>query len=203
MTSAIAVAPIEKKKNAAPKRYTLEQYLAREERSKQKHEYYNGEIKLMAGGTSNHGVIASNVIAALKNAIKIAQKKFIVGNSDIGIYLSELEFVLYPDALVVFEKIEHKSGTNTLVVNPILIVEVASVSTRNFDRTEKFEAYKTLPSFKEYVLIEQNKPQVETRFIYNTNNWEVSVETDLTQKIKLRSLGVEIAMADVYEDIGF
>ncbi len=202
MTSATAVS-IEKKKNPELKLFTLEQYLVREERSKHKHEFYNGEIKIMPGGTTNHGVIAVNISTAIKNAIKNTKKKFIVGSSDIGIYIQELDFVLYADALVVFEKFEHKAGTKNLIVNPILIVEVASMSTRNYDRIDKFEAYKTLSSFKEYVLIEQNKPQVESRFIHNPAKWEVNIETDLSKNISLRSLGVEIALTDVYENIEF
>ncbi len=202
MTSATLASP-EKKKISEPKRFTLEQYLAREERSKHKHEFYNGEIKIMPGGTTNHGVIAINISTAIKNAIKNAKKKFVVGSSDIGIYISELDFVLYADALVVFEKVEHKVGTKNLIVNPILIVEIASASTRNYDRTDKFEAYKTLSSFKEYILVEQNKPQIESRFIHSPTKWETNIESDLTKNITLRSLGVEIALADVYEDIEF
>ncbi len=202
MTSAVAVSP-ENKKNPETKRFTLEQYLAREERSKHKHEFYNGEIKIMPGGTTNHSFISVNFTTALKNAIKNSKKKFFVGGSDIGIYIAELDFVLYADALVVFEKVQHKAGTKNLIVNPILIVEVASISTRNFDRADKFEAYKTLPSFKEYILVEQKKVQVESRFIHNPNNWETTIETDLTKNITLRSLGVEISLADVYEDIEF
>lgn len=202
MTSATLTSP-EKKKISEPKRFTLEQYLAREERSKHKHEFYNGEIKLMAGGTSNHSFISVNFTTALKIAIKNSKKKFFVGGSDIGIYLPTLDFVFYADALVVFEKVEHKEGTKNLIINPILIVEIASVSTRNYDRTDKFEAYKTLTSFKEYILVEQNKLQIESRFIHSPTNWETNIETDLTKNITLRSLGVEISVGDIYEDIEF
>ncbi len=202
MTSAIASLP-EKKKVSEPKRYTLEEYLAREEKSKHKHEYYNGEIKLMAGGTSSHSEITINTGFAIKNAIKNANKKFRVFDSNLGIYISEIDAVFYADVLVVFEKLEYKFGSKSLLTNPILIVEVASKGTRNFDRDEKFEAYKTLASFKEYVLIEQNKPQVESRLIVSNNRWETEIVNDLNKTIALRSLGIEIALEDIYENIEF
>ena len=202
MTTAVALLP-EKRKMLEPKRYTLEEYLAREEKSKYKHEYCNGEIKRMAGGTSNHSEISINIGFAIKNAIKNAKKNLRVFDSNLGIYISEMDAVFYADILVVFEKLEYKFGSKSLLINPILIVEVASKSTRNFDREEKFEAYKTLPSFKEYILIEQTKPQIESRLITDSNRWETEIVNDLSKTITLRSLGIEILLSDIYENIEF
>ncbi len=201
MTTAIATLP--EKKVYSPKRYTLEEYLAREEKSKHKHEYYNGEIKLMAGGTSNHSLIGINTGFAIKAALKKVEKKFYVHGSDMAIYLPQFDFASYADALVVFEKLEFWENNKRLLINPLLIVEVASSSTRSYDRTKKFDEYRTLPSFKEYILIEQNKPQVESRLIINNNRWETEIETDMTKNIALRSLGIEISLEDIYENIEF
>ncbi len=202
MTSAIAVQP-EIISTKTPKRYTLEEYLVREARSRHKHEFYNGEIKIMPGGTDKHSLIGMNTGYAIKTELKKKQNKFLVYNSEMGIYLPELDFVLYADVLAVYEKPEFWQGNRHLLLNPILIVEVASKSTRKFDRVEKFEAYQTIPSLKEYILIEQNKPQVESRLIHTETHYDVKIESDINKTIALRSLGVDISLADIYENIEF
>lgn len=84
-----------------------------------------------------------------------------------------------------------------------MIVEVLSKSTRNYDKGKKFKLYETLPSFIEYVLIEQKKPSVESWFRESPNNWNTIQETDLKKSILLRSLGVSVPLADIYENITF
>ena len=199
MTAAIA----EKKLVIAQKRYTLEEYLVREERSKHKHAYINGEIILMPGSKSTHNEIAINTASAIKVAGKKNSKKFRVLSSDQKIYIAQLDDVLYPDLLVIFETIEYWKGREDLVINPLLIVEVASRSTSKYDKEEKFLKYPNIPSFKEYVIINQFKPRVESFFKLNDKHWDLKIETDLTGKINLRSLGLDIELADIYENIVF
>ncbi len=202
MSTAVASIPLKKKFNA-PKRYTLEEYLVREERSRRKHEFHNGEIKLMAGGTDFHSMIGANICSAIWFALKQNQKPFTVCNSEMGIYLPEFDKVYYADGLVVVDGKSFWEGNNKLLLNPALIIEVASKSTRSFDRDEKFEHYKTIPSFKEYILVEQSKPQVESRLIVTEKKLETSIETDLKKSILLPSLGIEISLEDIYYKIKF
>ena len=110
---------------------------------------------------------------------------------------------VYPDALVVCQEPEYWAGREDLIVNPLLIVEVLSKSTRKYDKGDKFLLYETLPSFMEYVLIEQNEPHVEAWFQQSPNTWNKIKETDLTKSIFLRSLGVSVPLSDIYEDIVF
>lgn len=200
----MAIAAIDKKQIIKePKKYTLQEYLQREEKSLHKHEFHNGQIVRMPGATFKHNEIASNTISALKVAVKSLATKFRVCNSDQKIYISELDKVLYPDALVVCREPEYWEGREDLIVNPLLIVEVASSSTRKYDRGDKFFIYELLPSFCEYVIIEQNKPHVETWYREDENTWKKSVKNEIEDAIVLKSLGITISLSDIYDNIEF
>ncbi len=186
-----------------PKRYTLQEYLQREEKALHKHEFHNGQIIRMAGTTFKHNEIASNTISALKIAVKSLPIKYRVCNSDQKIYIRELDKALYPDALVICKEPEYWEGREDLIVNPLLIVEVASSSTRKCDRGDKFMLYELLPSFCEYVIVEQNKPHVETWFRENEITWKKSVKNTIEDEIEIKSLGVTISLSDIYDNIEF
>jgi Uma2 family endonuclease len=183
--------------------YTLLEYLEREENSVNKHEFHNGKIITMAGGKFKHNAIASNTMAALKYIVRPLPTKFWVINSDQKIYIESADKSVYPDTLVVCQEPEYWAGREDLIVNPLLIVEVLSKSTRTYDKGGKFLLYETLPSFMEYVLIEQKEPSVESWFKQSPDNWHKIKEKGLDASILLRSLGVSIPLADIYENIDF
>lgn len=185
------------------KLHTLREYLDREERSVHKHEFHNGKIILMPGGKFKHNAIASNMLATLKYIVKPLPRKFWVVNSDQKIYIESVDKSVYPDALVVCEEPQYWEDREDLIVNPLLIVEVLSKSTRSYDKDKKFKLYETLPSFMEYVLIEQKKPFVEAWFRETPTKWDKIQETALDKSILLRSLGVSVPLADIYENIVF
>jgi Uma2 family endonuclease len=183
--------------------FTLEEYLRREERAVHKHEFYNGQIIRMAGGKARHNEIAMNIGTAIKYAVRPLPLKYRVYNSDQKIYLESEKFGVYPDAVVVCEEPEFWQGREDLIVNPLLIVEVASKSTAQYDRKGKFELYRQLPSFKEYILVQQKTPLIESWFRLEPNTWNIDTVKDLSASILLRSLGVSISLSDVYENILF
>lgn len=189
--------------NKSERIYTLHEYLEREETSVNKHEFHNGKIITMAGGKFKHNAIASNMLAALKYIVKPLPQKFWVINSDQKIYIESASKSVYPDTLVVCQEPEYWQGREDLIVNPLLIVEVLSKSTRTYDKGAKFLLYETLPSFTEYVLIEQKKPYVEAWFKQSPDNWHKIKETELDKSILLRSLGVSVPLADIYDNISF
>ena len=186
---------------AAEKLYTAKEYLALEQRAKTKHEYYNGKIKTMSGASYIHNRIAVNVMTEL--AFFARNTDFIVLNSDMKIHIPQLESFVYPDAVVVFEKPLFYEGRTDVVLNPLLIVEVASRSTKNYDRTTKFEYYKTLPSFKEYVLIEQDKPWAIASYKIADRTWRDSEALSLTDTLHLQSVDYTLQMKNVYYGIEF
>ena len=191
------------KSKARPRLYSLEQYLRREERSMEKHEYYNGQIVRLPMAKGPHNIITANLISAVKVATKTLDKKYIAFSSSQLVYLPSLNFSLYPDALVVCEAPQYWDNNEVLLINPILIIEVLSKSTRAYDRGNKFREYKTLPSFMEYVLIEQTHFHAETFFREETDLWRNTIITDRTAALSLQSLGCAIQMADIYENIDF
>ena len=186
-----------------PKVYTFEEYLHREEKSIEKHEFFNGKILKIPGGIDLHSEIATNVTASIKIAIRPLPKKFRVYNSDLKIRIDSLDSGVYPDALIICKEPEYWQGRRDVIVNPLVIVEVLSPSTQAYDRMGKFELYKELPSFQEYVLINTNKHAVETRFQEEPNLWRIRHETNIDNSVTLHALGVSISMADIYEDIVF
>jgi Uma2 family endonuclease len=186
-----------------PKLYTFEEYLRREEKAVEKHEFYNGKIIKISGGTDIHSQVSANAILALKFVLRPLPKRFSVYTSDLKIYVEPSDIGVYPDALVICEQAQYWNNRHDVIVNPLLIVEVLSPSTQSYDRLGKFELYKLLPSFQEYVLINADKHAVETRFREEPDLWRIKTETDINHLVPLRSLGVSVSMADIYEDIVF
>lgn len=184
---------------AAPKKYySVEEYLEMETYSLEKHEYYDGEIFAMAGGTLDHSLLCNNMGIVLGNALRKKNKPCRVYNSDLKIAVSERKF-LYPDASVVCGKAEQYSNMPHAVKNPILIVEVLSESTALYDREDKFQSYQTIASFQEYVLISQDKILVEVFFKeLGTNFWQYRTNKNLNDTIVLKSIDVEILLEELY-----
>ncbi len=186
-----------------PRRYSLAEYLRREENSREQHEYYDGIITKLPMARGPHNDIVFNIGAALKQALKATGKKYYVRGGQQAVYLPELNFSLYPDVLVVSETPEYFDNNQVLQTNPILIVEVLSKSTKKYDRTEKFNEYKTLKSFREYVLIDQKKCHVETRFQEEPKLWRETEVKDINDSIFLKSIDCSVSLADIYDNIVF
>ena len=191
------------KKVRKSKVYTFEEYLRREEKAVEKHEFYNGKIVKMPRGTDKHSEISMNIGAAIKFAIRPLTIKFRVYNSDLKIRIDSLDSGIYPDALVICKEPEYWQDRQDVIVNPLVIVEVLSPSTQTYDRLGKFELYKQLPSFQEYVLVNTDKYAIETRFQEEPNLWRIRNETNIDNSVHLYALGVSISMADIYENIVF
>lgn len=181
--------------------YTPEEYLELEEKALYKSEYRNGEIIPMTGGTTNHNQIALNFASSLLYAIR--GKKYRVFIGDVRLWIPEYREYTYPDVIVTDGKPLYAGKNNTTVTNPLLIVEVLSKSTKNYDQGEKFTFYRSIPQFKEYVLVEQNQYQVMHYSKTNEGEWifrEYKSENDI---VKLQHLDFEISLVDIYQDVNF
>jgi Uma2 family endonuclease len=183
--------------------YTFEEYLRREEKTVEKHEFYQGKIIKMPGGTDIHSEIGMNIGTAIKLAVRPLSIKFRVYNSDLKIRIESLDSGVYPDALVICIEPEYWQDRHDVIVNPLVIVEVLSPSTQTYDRMGKFDLYKELPSFQEYVLVSTDTFSVETRFREEPDLWRIKTETNIENIVNLHSLGVSISMTDIYENIVF
>ena len=156
-----SVAPSQPKVfNTVPKYVSIEAYYRAEEKSLTKNEYHDGIIMHMAGAKLRHNLLSQKVGALMTFFIDEKDLNYKVSNSDTKIRIETFNKIIYPDALVICETPLYYNNREDTITNPLLVVEVLSTSTAKFDRTTKFEWYRTLPSFKEYVLIYQDRKHV-------------------------------------------
>jgi Uma2 family endonuclease len=181
--------------------YTTQEYLELEIASETRNEYRNGEIIEMTGGTPNHNELTSNLIVSLKTSLK--GKSYRVFITDQRLWIPAVNLYTYPDVMVVPKPIELQTGRRDTVTNPCFIAEVLSKSTQNYDRSEKFVAYRTIPSFGEYLLISQYQVRVEHYVKTAPDRWLLSEYTDPTTILTLNSFDLQLAIADLYENIDF
>ncbi|MBW4543188.1 MAG: Uma2 family endonuclease [Symplocastrum torsivum CPER-KK1] len=181
--------------------YTPEEYLEMEINSEERHEYINGEVIPVTGGTPNHNRIAGNFYANLNFALK--GKPFDVFFTDQRLWIPKKRIYTYPDVLVVQGDLQLQEGRTDTITNPLMIAEVLSKSTAGYDRGEKFAAYRTIASFQEYVLIEQYSMHVERFVKTETNQWLLSEYEGEETIFSLMSIPFEITLADIYDKVDF
>jgi Uma2 family endonuclease len=185
----------------ASKTFTIEEYLELEERSLTKHEYHNGKILEMAGGTTVHNQLGGKIITQLNIAVDSAEKTFLVYTSDMKIWIDNFKRFVYPDAVTIAIKPEYYDNRRDIITNPLLIVEVSSAGTETYDRNGKFDLYRTLPSFQEYLIVSQEMPHVSRYFREAPDLWRTSDYFNLDEMVPLQSMGVEIPMLGIYRGV--
>jgi Uma2 family endonuclease len=177
--------------------YTYAEYLAHEEASNVKHEYLDGEIYAMAGGTPEHASLAVAVGASLRNQLE--GKPCRVFSSDLRVRVAETGLTTYPDVSVVCGALERDPESSETVLNPVVIVEILSEGTERYDRGEKFEHYKHIASLQEYVLVAQSAAKID-RFRRQGSSWS-HVEAGAGGRIALRSISCELVVDEVYRGV--
>ncbi|MGK7881530.1 MAG: Uma2 family endonuclease [Crocosphaera sp.] len=181
--------------------YTPEEYLELEEKSQEKNEYRNGEIIPMVGATTNHNQIAGNVYKLFP--LNIDNQDYYVYIESVKLWLSEHNIYTYPDVMVIKDKPIHHGSSKSNVINPQIIIEVLSSSTEAYDRGDKFEYYRSLSTFQEYILIEQDRYSITQYIKQDNNNWLVNFYTGEEAILKLGSVNWEISLKDIYQRIDF
>jgi Uma2 family endonuclease len=182
-------------------RYTLEQYLEKEGKSMYKHEFIDGQIIKMPYAKGPHNIIAVNMMARMVIGLENADKNYVVFPSDQKVYFPSLDEGVYADALAVCEKPLYWDDSQLLLINPIVVVEVLSKSTQKYDRTGKFDKYKTLESFKEYVMIRQDECYAEVWYRESPGRWQETIVTDIKGELPLQSVGISISMERIYRNV--
>lgn len=181
--------------------YTPDEYLAIEIASETRHEYINGEMISMTGGTPEHNEIASILNAILR--INLRGKPYSIFIADQRLWIPERKLYTYPDVMIIQRPIQLQTGRKDTVTNPILIAEVLSQSTRSYDKDEKFSAYRTIPSFQEYLLIDQYSQHIEHYSKSNFKQWIFSEYSNPEDCIQLVSIACEIPLLEIYDTIVF
>ena len=183
----------------ARKLYSPEEYLELEINSEERHEYIKGEITSMTGGTPNHNKIVGNFYAYLNFALK--GQPYDVFVTDQRLWIPEAEIHTYPDVMVIAQPLKYAENRRDTLTNPLLIVEVLSKSTRAYDKDNKFAAYRTIPSFQEYLLIDQYSIHIEHYSKTEPHKW-IFIEYDNPQAlVSLFSLDFQIESADIYDKV--
>lgn len=187
---------------ALEKDYTVEAYLHLERRKGERYAFHDGKIALMAGGTIAHNRIARNILGLLYN-ITLNKPQFEAFASDQKIYLPEYHYYLYPDAVVVASTPVETEAEAGALINPLLIFEVLSPSTAAYDKNIKFVEYQSLPSFREYVLLRQDKAEAIRFFREAPDLWRRTEAKGLDSAIALQSMDDELAMKAIYNRVAF
>lgn len=184
----------------ARKKWTVEEYLAFERTSEDKHEFYAGEIFAMTGASRNHNLIVMNISTALGSQLTHSPNELYLCNMRVKV--NALKYT-YPDVSVVCGEPRFIDGEFDTLLNPTLIVEVLSDSTEDYDRGKKFKHYIGIESLKEYVLIAQDEKRVDHYIRQPNGDWLLSYATTADATIQLSAIGCTLNLADIYRKITF
>ncbi len=175
---------------------TPEAYLDWEEHQLERHEFYQGEVFAMAGGTFKHSQLTANATGELSSALRGSGCQVL--SSDMRVLVRENGLYTYPDLSAICGEPEFAHDRETTLTNPVLVIEVLSDSTESYDRGAKFRLYREISSLVEYVLISQKERAVDV-FRRDARGWVV-VEPDGDQ-IVLASVGATLSLERLYEGV--
>ncbi len=179
---------------------TPEEYLAFDRSADGKSEYLDGEMFAMSGGSRAHSLIASNLIGEIHQQLR--GRPCEVHGSDLRVLVESTGLYTYPDLSIVCGEPDFGSGDpKDTLRNPTLLIEVLSPSTENYDRSKKFEHYRSIPSLREYVLVAQDRAFVERLLRRDDGVWEFTEFRGLHSTITLPSIDVTLAFAEMYAKV--
>ncbi|UKO96005.1 Uma2 family endonuclease [Nostoc sp. UHCC 0870] len=181
--------------------YTPEEYLALEEAAEYKSEYIDGQIIPMAGGTVNYNQIALNLSTELNFAFK--KQNYHVYMGDVRLWIPQRRIYTYPDVMIVADDPEFFNNRTDMILNPQVIVEVLSESTKGYEREYKFQIYRTISTFQEYLLIDQTRIYIEHFSKTGKKQWNLREYDAEDEKISLVNIPFEIFLQDLYNKVKF
>ncbi|MGB8698522.1 MAG: Uma2 family endonuclease [Thermosynechococcaceae cyanobacterium] len=179
--------------------YTPEEYLELETAAEYKSEYIDGQIIPMTGGSTNHNRIALNLSSDLNMAFR--RKPYEVFIGDVRLWIPQRRIYTYPDVMIIEGEVKYFQNRTDTVLNPILIVEVLSKGTKSYDRESKFDAYRMIPSFQEYLLIDQTRIHVEQFSKTGTKQWSFSEYDVSDEAITFAKVPFQISLVDLYNKV--
>jgi Uma2 family endonuclease len=177
-------------------KYTIEEYLKMERASEVKHEYYKGEIFAMAGASSRHNIVFSNVFGEIFSRLRNSSCR--PYGSDQRIHIPENTLFTYPDISIICGSIIASDKDEDSATQPIVIIEILSKATRDYDRGGKFKLYRDIPALREYVLVDSENIGVEIFRINSHGHWELEEYKILQETVILPSIDVSLKMEEIY-----
>ena len=188
--------------SALPEHYITEQeYLDGERISDIKHEYVAGQVYAMTGASANHNFIVASIIGTSLQALK--GKKCKVMPSDMKVSIPRKKSYFYPDVSIVCGDLWIGDQYRDVLLNPTIIFEVLSPSTEAFDRSKKFEAYRSIPSLREYILVAQHRVYIEQYVRQAHNQWNLIIINDIDAMLELISIQTTLSVREIYAQIEF
>jgi Uma2 family endonuclease len=174
---------------------TEEQYLRIEREAEFKSEFHDGRMYAMAGASPNHALLTGAMISQLYRQMPAGCRVF---SSDLRIKVAPAGLYTYPDCSVICGDLQFSGDQKDVVTNPLLIVEVLSPSTEGYDRGKKFESYRTIESFREYLLIHQDRRHVEHYSKQDDGSWVLREHSGVEGLVSIARLGVQISLGELY-----
>ena len=165
-----------------------------------KHEYVNGKVVPKSGSNLNHNLIAMNIASELHPQLKSVKCDVLMHQMRISSPLTSSYF--YPDILVVCDQPFFQDDEEDILLNPIVIIEILSPSTEAYDRGEKFSHYRQIESLQEYIIVSQNKVNVE-RFLRKPDEWGYTSFQALNQQVPIASIACELSLENIYKKVTF
>lgn len=178
----------------AQRQFSLEEYFGIEEMSAVRHEYLDGEIFAMAGGSRNHNQIAQNLTRAFDDVRDRGCRAYLADvrlGTPGGLYT-------YPDVMVICGTVSLSPDRLETVTNPVVIAEVLSHSTREYDSSQKYELYRAIPSLRDYLLVDQYSVEVQHRFL-EAREWRTRTYRSREDQVSLTGAPVTVSLAEVYQ----
>lgn len=179
-------------------RYTYAQYVALEKDSSTKHEFFNGEIYAMAGGSEEHSALAIRVLGSLDAAV--GDRDCRVHSSDLRIYVEAIGLATFPDGAVVCGSLQqHAPSPVATAVNPSVLLEVTSDSSEDYDTGGKLEAYKTIPTLREYIIVSHRERRITVHRRGEQGAWVMRVAI-AGGRVSVETLATELVVDSVYRN---
>ncbi|WP_017712995.1 Uma2 family endonuclease [Prochlorothrix hollandica] len=180
---------------------TAAEYLAQEPQADRKNELIQGTLFPMAGASANHNLLTGKFHARLLLALE--DLNYTVFMSDMRLAIPDQATYTYPDVMVIKGEPQFQTPRQTEVLNPCLIIEILSDSTANYDKTAKFQLYRTLPSLEEYILVSQQDYRLEHYTKLDDRRWLLQDITGLEASLQLSSVNLSLSLQDLYKRVSF
>lgn len=181
------------------RKYTIEEYLEMENEAPEKHEYFGGEIFAMSGAKMSHNEISSNLIMLTRSRLKGKNCKSY--GSDARIHIEANTLFTYPDISIVCGDVLTLNNDDMNVLNPSVIIEVLSPSTKNYDRGEKFRLYRDIPALREYILVDSESVDIEAFRLNENQRWELEEYNLPGEQLYIKAIGEYFSISEIYDGV--
>ncbi len=179
-------------------RYTYAEYVALERESPTKHEFLDGEIYAMAGGSEEHSALAAEVLRALGNALALGDRPCRVHTSDLRIYVEAVGLATFPDGAVVCGPLEqHAPSPQATALNPLVLLEVTSDSSEEYDTAGKLEMYRTIPSLRDYIVVSHRERRITVHHRDDRGEWSTRLAIR-AGRVLVDSAGATLVVDEIY-----